>query len=519
MGAFSNIKARIVALVEAAYAGAPSRKNAYARITYGDDSLNTTVNLDNADYRVGMGWSPKDSSEYQDAGGAASFASYYAEYLHRLKTSGSDPGVNDDNSELFDLGSLWINTTTDTGFLCVDNTNGAAVWVQVSGGGGSTSHPSLTSLGWTASGHTGGASTLAGFSGAGAATTYALPLLVSFGGTGATTDSGARANLSAAPSGAGYVLTATHPELPGGSVLDVDPASLLSISVGGGNVLLGLSLPNQRVAARDTAGTGQAEAVTITQILDWITSTRGALLFRGAAAWLGLAPGTANYILKSNGAGADPSWVDGGSYFAGLLLAPKVGTVTKTRMWSQVSASGSGSAAFVGGTAIFVLHFDPFGTTYDAIETRVITTAGTSKYRAAVYTHGSDGQPDVLLWTGDEIDSGTTGTTGTKTQLFASNGVWVASPGSYKDGSNRLRLERGQSVWVVYNCQGTAAIRNVALGACRALAHDPANGNPVTGLQATLAYTTPASSFPADTSALTFADRTAELPFLGLREV
>jgi hypothetical protein len=41
------------------------------------------------------------------------------------------------------------------------------------GGGGVTSHPALTSLGWTSSGHTGTASTVAGFDGAGAAVTRA----------------------------------------------------------------------------------------------------------------------------------------------------------------------------------------------------------------------------------------------------------------------------------------------------------------------------------------------------------
>ena len=44
-------------------------------------------------------------------------------------------------------------------------------------------------------------------------------------------------------------------------------------------------------------------------VLDALSTTRGTILYRGASAWLGLAPGTAGYVLQSGGAGADPSWV------------------------------------------------------------------------------------------------------------------------------------------------------------------------------------------------------------------
>lgn len=42
--------------------------------------------------------------------------------------SASDPTVNDDSTDGYAVGSLWINTTLDTIFTCVDNTAGAAVW-------------------------------------------------------------------------------------------------------------------------------------------------------------------------------------------------------------------------------------------------------------------------------------------------------------------------------------------------------------------------------------------------------
>lgn len=59
-----------------------------------------------------------------------------------------------------------------------------------------------------------------------------------------------------------------------------------------------------------------ADGVTISAntqaILDVISSTQGAILYRGATEWEALAPGTAGQILQTGGAGADPSWITGG---------------------------------------------------------------------------------------------------------------------------------------------------------------------------------------------------------------
>lgn len=40
----------------------------------------------------------------------------------------TDPGVNDDR---YPVGQVWVNQTTDEAYICVDNTEGAAVWVSV----------------------------------------------------------------------------------------------------------------------------------------------------------------------------------------------------------------------------------------------------------------------------------------------------------------------------------------------------------------------------------------------------
>lgn len=63
-----------------------------------------------------------------------------------------------------------------------------------------------------------------------------------------------------------------------------------------------------RIAVRKTASAGGGEEGTASEVLDFIGSTRGSVLYRGAAGWAILAPGTSGHFLKSNGAGADPSY-------------------------------------------------------------------------------------------------------------------------------------------------------------------------------------------------------------------
>jgi hypothetical protein len=69
----------------------------------------------------------------------------------------------------------------------------------------------------------------------------------------------------------------------------------------------------QRLLGRNSSGAGAAEEVTLSQLLDWIGSAaQGDLLYRGASSWARLAAGTSGHFLKTNGAGADPTWAAGG---------------------------------------------------------------------------------------------------------------------------------------------------------------------------------------------------------------
>lgn len=57
------------------------------------------------------------------------------------------PTTGDDSGDGYSVGSTWIDTTNDKGYVCVDSTLTAAVWQQFSGAGvGVTDHGALTGL-------------------------------------------------------------------------------------------------------------------------------------------------------------------------------------------------------------------------------------------------------------------------------------------------------------------------------------------------------------------------------------
>ena len=82
----------------------------------------------------------------------------------------SAPGVANDVSQGFVIGSMWVDTsaTPDALYICTSNAAGAATWIAA---GGVTAHPSLTTLGWSSAGHTGTTNSVACFSNTGVALT------------------------------------------------------------------------------------------------------------------------------------------------------------------------------------------------------------------------------------------------------------------------------------------------------------------------------------------------------------
>lgn len=83
----------------------------------------------------------------------------------------------------------------------------------------------------------------------------------------------------------------------------------------------------------------------IQTLLDGISSTRGVVLYRGASAWAALSPGTSGYVLQTNGAGADPSWVAGGG---GSPTVPNIVQEMTAIVSSGVGTVALGSAPTAG---------------------------------------------------------------------------------------------------------------------------------------------------------------------------
>ncbi|KGQ19941.1 PE-PGRS family protein [Lysobacter dokdonensis DS-58] len=89
----------------------------------------------------------------------------------------------------------------------------------------------------------------------------------------------------------------------------------------------------KRVLGRNTAGSGDTEEVSLTQLLDWIGSAaRGDILYRGASSWARLGAGTAGQVLQTGGTSGDPSWVSpsGGMWTAVKKTANTSRTSTTT---------------------------------------------------------------------------------------------------------------------------------------------------------------------------------------------
>ena len=100
----------------------------------------------------------------------------------------------------------------------------------------------------------------------------------------------------------------------------------------------------------------------ITSMLDGISTTQGAILYRGASSWAALSPGTSGYVLQTNGGGADPSWAIGGgggavtSFSAGSTgLTPSTATTGAITLAGKlgVGFGGTGLATYTIGDTVY----------------------------------------------------------------------------------------------------------------------------------------------------------------------
>jgi hypothetical protein len=109
----------------------------------------------------------------------------------------------------------------------------------------------------------------------------------------------------------------------------------------------GATAADGSMMANIAGSTAPAIPNTLSNYLDHVlgTTTRGTLLFRGAAGWIALLPGTSGYYLQTSGAGADPTWHVGSA--GGTVTSVGAGTGISTG-GSPITATGTVSLAAIG---------------------------------------------------------------------------------------------------------------------------------------------------------------------------
>lgn len=88
-----------------------------------------------------------------------------------------------------------------------------------------------------------------------------------------------------------------------GSILYRGTAAWEILTPGSSGQVLQSNGPNTNPSWTTSSG-----STNIQTLLDGISTTRGTILFRGATTWSALSPGSSGNFLRTNGAGADPSW-------------------------------------------------------------------------------------------------------------------------------------------------------------------------------------------------------------------
>ena len=205
-----------------------------------------------------------------------------------------------------------------------------------------------------------------------------------------------------------------------------------------------------RILGRKSVGVGDVEEATLSEVLDFIGSAaQGDILYRGASAWARLPAGTANQVLRTAGAGANPSW--SGVQTLGTSQSLTGSTITFSGIPSgvrQIEVTISGMS--LSGVAGFRLRLGTSGglavSNYNSVSKCIFVDSGgggniLSEYSNTGFT--------CLLWNNNSGAAGAYFGSGTFTLTNVTSNTWAVTHtlGVYvADGSSVMTSTGGGNV-------------------------------------------------------------------------
>lgn len=156
------------------------------------------------------------------------------------------------------------------------------------------------------------------------------------------------------------------------------------------------SISSSSVLGNNSGGTSVPSALSASNVLDFIATTQGDVLYRDASSWVALSPGTNGQVLTSSGAAANPTWttVTGTGTVTSIATNNGVtgGTITTTGTIGLATIATGNALAYTGaGSGV------PVATTPSALLDVIGSTTGDILYRSSgsgwqVLAPGTNGQ-------------------------------------------------------------------------------------------------------------------------------